>query len=84
MTIYLTLYPPRIYKQVVKLTQTWPMHLNINCPIFSNPGNVKGYLINPFMARALDDHIFSPLSTKNILKVVKSMHPWPEHLHLFI
>ena len=36
------------------------------------------------MARAHDDHIFNSLPTKNILKVVKLTHPWPEHLHLFI
>ena len=76
--------PSRNISKVVKLTHSWLMHLNIKRLIFCNPGNVKGYLINPFMARALDDHIFNPLSTKSILKVVKLTHPWPEHLHLFI
>ena len=82
MTIHLTLYPSRIYEKVVKLTHYWPMHLNINCLIFCNLGNVRGYLINPFMAGVLDDYKFNPLSTKNILKVVELTHPWPEHILL--
>ena len=41
---------------------------------------IKGYLINPFVARGRDDHSFNPLLIKNILKVVKLTHSWPEHL----
>ena len=73
MTIHLTIYPPKNISKVVKLTHSWPMHLNINHLIFCNPGNVKGYLINLTLYFA-----------KNILKVVKLTHPWPEHLNLFI
>ena len=50
------LLPTKNVWKVVKLTHSWPMHLNINRLIFCNPGNIKGYLSNPFMARALDDH----------------------------
>ena len=48
--------PTKNISKVVKLTHSWPMHLNINHLFFCNSGNVKGCLINPFMARALDDH----------------------------
>ena len=48
--------PTKNISKVVKLTHSWPMHLNNNYLIFCNPGNVKGHLVNPFMARALDDH----------------------------
>ena len=48
--------PTKNISKVVKLTHSLPMHLNINPLIFCNPGNVKGYSINPFMARALDYH----------------------------
>ena len=41
----------------LKLTLSY-LHLNTNRLIFCNPGNVKGYLINPFMARSPDDHSF--------------------------
>ena len=63
--------PTKNISKVVKLTHSWPMQLNINRLIFCNPGNVKGYSINPFMARAPNDHSFNPLPTKNILKFVK-------------
>ena len=46
--------PSRNISKVVKLTHSWLMHLNIKRLIFCNPGNVKGYLINPFMAKALE------------------------------
>ena len=36
--------PTNYISKVVKLTNSWPMHLNINRLIFCNPGNVKGYL----------------------------------------
>ena len=78
--------PTKNISKIVKLTHSWPMHLNIEYLIFCNPGNVKGYLINPFMfiARAPDDHSFNPLPTKTILKVVKLTHSWPEQHNLFI
>ena len=37
--------------------------LNIINLTFYNPEYVKGNLINPFMARELDDHSFNPLPT---------------------
>ena len=36
--------PTNDISKVVKLTHSWPMHLNINHLIFCNPGNGKGYL----------------------------------------
>ena len=55
------------------------MQLRISHLTFCNPGYAKGSLINPFMARAPDDHSFNPLPTTNILKVVKLTNSWPEH-----
>ena len=63
--------PSKNISKFDKLTHSWPMHLDINRLIFCNPGNVKGYLSNPFMARAPDGHSFNPLPTRNLLKVVK-------------
>ena len=76
--------PTKNITKVVKLTHSWPIHLNINCLIVCNPGNIKGYSSNPFMARVPDDHSFYPLPTKNISKVVKLTHSLPEHVDLFI
>ena len=76
--------PTKNISKVVKLKHSRPMHLNINHLTFCNPWYVKGYLVNPFMARAPNDHSFKPLPTKNILKGVKLNQTWPEHLDLFI
>ena len=90
--------PTKNISKVIKLTHSKQMHPNINRLIFCNPGNIKGYWINPFMAREYDDHLFNPQPTKNIskvtlplsrmieydFKVVKLTHSWPEHLNLFI
>ena len=45
------------------------LHLNIIPSILCDPRNVKGYWINPFMAREHDDYLFNPQPTKNISKV---------------
>ena len=63
------LLPTKNISNVIKLTHSQQMHPNINRLIFCNPGNVKGYWINPFMARKYDDHLFNPQPTKNISKV---------------
>ena len=63
--------PTKNISKVVKLAHSLPMHLNINRLIFCNPGNVKGYLIIPFMARAPEGHSFNHLPTSKISKVVK-------------
>ena len=83
--------PTKNISNVIKLTHSQQMHPNINRLIFYNPGNVKGYWINPFMARVYDDHLFNPQPTKNIWRMieydligVKLTHSWPEHLNLFI
>ena len=90
--------PTKNIPKVIKLTHSQQMHLNINRLIFCNPGNVKVYWINPFMAREHDDHLFNPQPTKNLskvtlplprvmeynLKVVKLTHSWPKHLNLFM
>ena len=62
--------PTKNISKVVKGTHSQQMHLIINCLIFCNPGNVKGYLFNPFMARESDDHSFNPLPTNNILDML--------------
>ena len=48
--------PTKTISKVAKLTHSCPMHLNINLLFFCNPGNVEGYLVNPFIAREPDDH----------------------------
>ena len=52
--------PTKNISKIIKLTHSQQMHLNINRLIFCNPGNVKGYYFNPFMARAPDDYLFIP------------------------
>ena len=54
--------------KVVKFTHAWPIHLKIIHLTFCNPGYIKGYLINPFMARGPGDHSFNPLLTKEYIK----------------
>ena len=56
------------------------MYLKIIHSTLCNPGYVKGHQINPFMARAPDDHSFDPLPTIDIFKIVESSDSWPEHL----
>ena len=48
------------------------------CLTPSLPDLVKGYFINPFMARVPDDQLFNPLPTKNIIRVrvVSLTHLW--------
>ena len=58
------------------------MHLKVIHSTLCHPELVKGYLINPFIAGAPDDHSFNPLPTKNILKVFKFTHVWPMHLKI--
>ena len=60
--------------KVVKLTNSCPMHLNIIKLTFCNPGYIKGYLVNPSMARAPYYHSLDPLLIKNILQVVELIH----------
>ena len=67
--------PTKNIIRVVSLTHLWLM--KIIHFTFCNPGYVKGFQINPFMARAPDDHIFDHLPTTHILKVVQLTHSWP-------
>ena len=76
--------PTHNISKVVKLTHSWPMHLGIIHLTFCNPGYVKDYVINLFMARAPDDHSFNPLPIKNISKFIKLTHSWSEHPNLYI
>ena len=64
--------------RVVSLTHLWPM--KIIHFTFCSPGYVKGFQINPFMARAPDDHIFDHLPTTHTREVVQLTHSWPVHL----
>ena len=50
------------------------MHLHINHLTFYNPEYVKGYLNNPFKARAPDDRSFDPLP------IIWLTYSWPEDL----
>ena len=64
-------FPTKNISKDVKLIHSWPMHLNIIHLTFCNPGYIKGYFINPFIAREADDHSFNSLPTKNVSKDVK-------------
>ena len=58
------------------------MHLKIIHLTLCHPELVKGYLINPCMARAPEDHSFNPLPDENISLVLKLTHLWPMHLRI--
>ena len=60
--------------KVIKFIHLLPEELMTIHLSFCHPELVKGYPINPFMAKTPDNLSFDLLPTKNISKVVKLTH----------
>ena len=74
---HLTLYPAGIYQTHSSANTLKIIHLTL-----CHTELVKGYFINPFMARAPGDQAFNPLPTKNISKVNPFMANALKIIHL--